>query len=129
MGKSESIGFVDGSMVVVAMGACVAGLVAGLAEREREVEGRSGATKCGRCDGSGKVPCMCTRWSYASVSGGEGKEKLRRGCQSCAGNLRVPCPYCGGGGLMSPVLRPQARPARVEEPGSGDENWCRWNRK
>lgn len=43
--------------------------------------------RCSSCNGTGRVTCMCTRWSDGDV-----------GCRTCAGSGRMACSSCGGTG-------------------------------
>ncbi|KAK3040863.1 hypothetical protein RJ639_029207 [Escallonia herrerae] len=40
--------------------------------------------RCPRCNGSGHVSCMCSRWSDGDV-----------GCRTCSGSGRMACSSCG----------------------------------
>lgn len=51
-----------------------------------------GDTSCPKCGGTGKVECMCTRWSDGDV-----------GCPACEWTGWAPCNNCGGGGLKRPL--------------------------
>nr|GEZ16314.1 putative chaperone protein dnaJ-related protein [Tanacetum cinerariifolium] len=60
--------------------------------------------KCARCNGSGRVSCLCNRWSDGD-----------RGCRACAGSGRMVCSSCGGGGTGRPLpvqisVRPPNQP-------------------
>lgn len=59
--------------------------------------------ECATCEGTGKVPCMCTRWSDGDV-----------GCSTCRGTGRMACPACRGSGTGVPI------PLAIKiEPGEG----------
>ncbi|XP_022132135.1 uncharacterized protein LOC111005075 [Momordica charantia] len=47
---------------------------------------------CPTCNGSGRVTCICVRWSDGDF-----------GCRSCAGSGRMSCRSCGGGGRGRPI--------------------------
>ncbi|CAI9756362.1 unnamed protein product [Fraxinus pennsylvanica] len=49
--------------------------------------GPGGLPRCPSCKGTGRVTCMCTRWSDGDV-----------GCRTCAGSGRMACNSCGGTG-------------------------------
>lgn len=48
--------------------------------------------RCPSCNGTGRVTCMCTRWSDGDV-----------GCRTCAGSGRMACRSCGGTGTGRPL--------------------------
>ncbi|KAJ7945555.1 chaperone protein dnaJ-related [Quillaja saponaria] len=52
--------------------------------------------RCPTCNGTGRVSCLCSRWS----DGGGG-------CRTCAGSGRMACSSCGGTGTGRPL------PARI----------------
>jgi hypothetical protein len=60
--------------------------------RELLLEQREGNPECSTCHGTGKVDCMCSRWSDGD-----------RGCSICAGSGLMACPSCGGGGTAVPI--------------------------
>ncbi|XP_022734434.1 uncharacterized protein LOC111287977 [Durio zibethinus] len=43
--------------------------------------------RCPTCNGTGRVSCLCSRWSDGDV-----------GCRTCAGSGRMACSRCGGSG-------------------------------
>ncbi|PHT34520.1 hypothetical protein CQW23_26320 [Capsicum baccatum] len=45
--------------------------------------------RCPSCNGTGRVSCMCSRWSDGDV-----------GCRTCAGSGRMACSSCGGTGEL-----------------------------
>ncbi|KAJ1270621.1 hypothetical protein BS78_06G066700 [Paspalum vaginatum] len=57
------------------------------AGRRPPMVGAGGAPSCGTCGGTGKVACLCARWSDGDV-----------GCRACAGSGRAPCRSCHGSG-------------------------------
>ncbi|KAE9454844.1 hypothetical protein C3L33_13352, partial [Rhododendron williamsianum] len=48
--------------------------------------------RCPSCNGSGRVACLCSRWSDGDV-----------GCRTCAGSGRMACSSCGGKGTGRPL--------------------------
>ncbi|EYU25890.1 hypothetical protein ABFS83_11G070100 [Erythranthe nasuta] len=48
--------------------------------------------RCPRCNGTGRVTCMCTRWSDGDS-----------GCRTCSGSGRMACSSCGGTGTGRPL--------------------------
>ncbi|KAG8058926.1 hypothetical protein GUJ93_ZPchr0002g23547 [Zizania palustris] len=48
--------------------------------------------RCSTCGGSGRVECLCGRWSDGDS-----------GCRTCAGSGRMPCRSCGGSGTGRPL--------------------------
>ncbi|XP_042497159.1 uncharacterized protein LOC122075985 [Macadamia integrifolia] len=48
--------------------------------------------RCPSCNGTGRVTCMCTRWSDGDV-----------GCRTCSGSGRMACSSCGGTGTGRPI--------------------------
>ncbi|CAN4077286.1 unnamed protein product [Withania somnifera] len=60
--------------------------------------------RCSSCNGTGRVACMCSRWSDGDV-----------GCRTCSGSGRMGCSSCGGTGMGRPIpvqisVRPPNRP-------------------
>ncbi|KAJ6307654.1 CHAPERONE PROTEIN DNAJ-LIKE PROTEIN [Salix viminalis] len=43
---------------------------------------------CSSCNGTGRVACLCSRWSDRDV-----------GCRTCSGSGRMACSSCGGTGI------------------------------
>ncbi|TKY47768.1 hypothetical protein E2542_SST29829 [Spatholobus suberectus] len=61
--------------------------------------------RCPTCNGTGRVTCLCSRWSDGDV-----------GCSTCAGSGRMACSSCGGTGTGRPLpakiaIRPPNRPS------------------
>ncbi|KAH7433933.1 hypothetical protein KP509_07G093600 [Ceratopteris richardii] len=56
---------------------------------------------CPTCCGTGKIPCLCNRWSDGDV-----------GCRSCDGSGKTSCRSCGGSGRG----RPRASSIRSSKP-------------
>ncbi|XP_065873228.1 uncharacterized protein [Euphorbia lathyris] len=48
--------------------------------------------RCPTCNGTGRVSCLCSRWSDGDV-----------GCRNCAGSGRMACSSCGGTGTGRPL--------------------------
>lgn len=48
--------------------------------------------RCPTCNGTGRVSCLCSRWSDGDV-----------GCRTCAGSGRMACSSCGGTGSGRPL--------------------------
>ena len=66
---------------------------------------------CPSCNGTGRVACLCSRWSDGDA-----------GCRACSGSGRMACSSCGGTGTGRPIPvqismrspnRPPSWPARV----------------
>ncbi|KAL7604568.1 uncharacterized protein LOC111889867 [Lactuca sativa] len=56
--------------------------------------------RCSSCNGTGRVSCLCNRWSDGD-----------RGCRTCAGSGRMACNSCGGSGTGRPLpVRISVRP-------------------
>ncbi|KAG5227945.1 hypothetical protein OIU76_017451 [Salix suchowensis] len=60
---------------------------------------------CSSCNGTGRVACLCSRWSDRDV-----------GCRTCSGSGRMACSSCGGTGTGRPIpvqisMRPPNRPS------------------
>ncbi|XP_011002124.1 PREDICTED: uncharacterized protein LOC105109203 [Populus euphratica] len=47
---------------------------------------------CLSCNGTGRVACLCSRWSDRDV-----------GCRTCSGSGRMACSSCGGTGTGRPI--------------------------
>ncbi|KAF9688971.1 hypothetical protein SADUNF_Sadunf01G0043400 [Salix dunnii] len=47
---------------------------------------------CSSCNGTGRVACLCSRWSDRDV-----------GCRTCSGSGRMACSSCGGTGTGRPI--------------------------
>ncbi|ERN09924.1 hypothetical protein AMTRI_Chr06g172000 [Amborella trichopoda] len=62
-----------------------------------------GWPRCPSCNGTGRVACMCSRWSDGDV-----------GCRTCAGSGRMACSSCGGTGNGRPIPAPLS--VRVNRP-------------
>ncbi|KAF5741167.1 hypothetical protein HS088_TW10G00162 [Tripterygium wilfordii] len=61
--------------------------------------------RCPSCNGTGRVTCLCNRWSDGDA-----------GCGTCAGSGRMSCNSCGGSGTGRPLpvrlsVRPPNRPS------------------
>jgi len=102
--SSSTAAFVEPSShlapIVLSVGAAVAGVVCGRLSSELGFDdgpgrGRGGANACPKCNGAGTVPCMCTRWNFASAANAQ----RERGCERCSGTQKNRCPLCSGGGL------------------------------
>ncbi|KAE8790396.1 hypothetical protein CFC21_029911 [Triticum aestivum] len=82
----------------IAVASAGLGMLAGVAMANRSMqEGRPAAAvrwpllqkpRCATCSGTGRVECLCSRWSDGDGSG----------CRTCAGTRRMPCRSCGGSG-------------------------------
>lgn len=53
---------------------------------------REGRRECSTCGGTGRVPCICTKWNDKDV-----------GCGACGGSGMMECASCGGGGTAVPI--------------------------
>uniref|UniRef100_A0A061RNH7 Uncharacterized protein n=1 Tax=Tetraselmis sp. GSL018 TaxID=582737 RepID=A0A061RNH7_9CHLO len=71
-------------------------------EEERENNARE---VCDVCQGTGRVPCMCQRWSDKDV-----------GCSACEHTGYTVCTNCRGGGTKVPVARVIPIYAKDENP-------------
>ncbi|KAK4777820.1 hypothetical protein SAY87_018007 [Trapa incisa] len=69
--------------------------------------------RCPSCNGSGKVACICSRWSDGDL-----------GCRTCSGSGRRPCSSCGGTGTGRPipVQLSVKRPNRTSNSSSSLQN-------
>ncbi|CAK9871756.1 unnamed protein product [Sphagnum tenellum] len=52
----------------------------------------AGGFRCATCNGSRKVPCLCTKWSDNDI-----------GCGTCSGTGMRRCSSCGGTGTGRPL--------------------------
>ncbi|CAN6270466.1 unnamed protein product [Urochloa humidicola] len=90
------------------------GMLAGVAAADRCSSSGSGNLplagpggvrhSCAACGGTGKVACLCSRWSDGDV-----------GCRSCAGTGHATCRSCrgsGGGGGRRALVRVAVRVQR-----------------
>ncbi|XP_078433909.1 chaperone protein dnaJ-like protein [Wolffia australiana] len=71
------------------------GFLAGAALLKAAMESKpmaGGWPRCAKCNGTGRVACLCSRWSDGDV-----------GCRACAGSGRAACNACGGSGTGRPV--------------------------
>ncbi|PIA51129.1 hypothetical protein AQUCO_01100160v1 [Aquilegia coerulea] len=59
---------------------------------QQPMAGGPGTTRCPSCNGTGRVSCLCSRWSDGD-----------RGCRTCAGSGRMACNSCGGTGTGRPL--------------------------
>jgi len=75
------------------------------ADQERSVP--RGFSQCPTCNGSRRVPCLCTKWSDDDV-----------GCNTCGGTGRMRCSSCGGSG----TARPMPAQIRVSKPSSSSSS-------
>lgn len=57
----------------------------------QQEEGRANP-ECSTCEGTGKVACVCNRWSDGDT-----------GCSICGGSGKMACPSCHGGGTAVPI--------------------------
>ncbi|RWR79981.1 drought-induced protein 1 [Cinnamomum micranthum f. kanehirae] len=64
-----------------------------------------GWTRCATCNGTGRVSCLCSRWSDGDV-----------GCRTCAGSGRMACNSCGGTGTGRPI------PVQISARGKGSKS-------
>ncbi|KAE8687385.1 putative chlorophyll A/B binding protein [Hibiscus syriacus] len=48
--------------------------------------------RCSTCKGTGRIACICSRWSDGDI-----------GCRTCAGSGRMACSSCGGSGTGRPL--------------------------
>ncbi|XP_057496379.1 uncharacterized protein LOC130781254 [Actinidia eriantha] len=59
---------------------------------QRPMMGPTQFTRCPSCSGTGRVTCLCNRWSDGDA-----------GCRTCAGSGRMACSSCGGTGSGRPI--------------------------
>lgn len=86
-----------GPLVLVSQLATGLGVLASAAVVKSAMEGwrpmaRGGWPRCETCNGTGRVACLCSRWSDGDA-----------GCRSCAGSGKVACRSCGGSGTARPL--------------------------
>ncbi|XP_077250357.1 uncharacterized protein LOC143889865 [Tasmannia lanceolata] len=86
-----------GPIVVVSQLATGLGVIACAALVKSVIEQKPMAgggewTRCASCKGTGRVSCLCSRWSDGDV-----------GCRTCAGSGRMACSSCGGTGTGRPL--------------------------
>jgi len=61
-------------------------------DAEDEKPPMAGGFRCSTCNGSRRVPCLCTKWSDNDV-----------GCGTCSGTGMMRCSSCGGSGTGRPI--------------------------
>lgn len=69
----------------------------------------AGGFRCATCNGSRRVPCLCTRWSDNDV-----------GCGTCSGTGMMRCSSCGGSGTGRPIPV-QIRASSIPGGGGGNQ--------
>ncbi|XP_073396685.1 uncharacterized protein [Physcomitrium patens] len=52
----------------------------------------AGGRECATCNGTRRVPCICTKWSDNDI-----------GCKTCNGSGKMICSSCGGSGTGRPI--------------------------
>ncbi|KAM0935905.1 hypothetical protein DsansV1_C27g0197771 [Dioscorea sansibarensis] len=95
-----------GPLVVVSQLATGLGVLAGAMLVKSVMEQRpmaGGWPRCPSCNGTGRVACLCSRWSDGDI-----------GCRTCAGSGRMACSSCGGSGTGRPI--PAQVPMRSNRP-------------
>ncbi|KMZ73278.1 Drought-induced protein [Zostera marina] len=85
----------------------LAGVVAGAILVKSAMDGTNpmagggGLPRCATCNGTGRVACLCARWSDGDNTG----------CRTCSGSGRMVCSSCGGTGTGRPIpMQIQMRP-------------------
>ncbi|KAG6525486.1 uncharacterized protein LOC122049448 [Zingiber officinale] len=96
-----------GPLVLVSQLATGLGVLVGAAMVKSAMEsGRpmaGGWPRCETCNGTGRVTCLCSRWSDGDV-----------GCRSCSGSGKMVCRSCGGSGTARPLqIRVPTRTGRA----------------
>ncbi|XP_058103180.1 uncharacterized protein LOC131246787 [Magnolia sinica] len=81
-----------GPIVVASQLATGLGVLAGAMLVKSVMEQKPMSGGCPSCNGTGRVSCLCTRWSDGDV-----------GCRTCAGSGRMACSSCGGTGTGRPL--------------------------
>ncbi len=81
-------------------------------DAEDEKPPMAGGFRCSTCNGSRRVPCLCTKWSDNDV-----------GCGTCSGTGMMRCSSCGGSGTGRPIPV-QIRASSI--PGGGGGNQRSW---
>lgn len=77
----------------------LAGVVAGAILVKSAMDGTNpmagggGLPRCATCNGTGRVACLCARWSDGDNTG----------CRTCSGSGRMVCSSCGGTGTGRPI--------------------------
>jgi hypothetical protein len=71
----------------------------------------TGGFRCATCNGSRKVPCLCTKWSDNDI-----------GCGTCSGTGMMRCSSCGGTGTGKP-LPVQIRASNMSGEGGNRRTW------
>ncbi|XAR64393.1 hypothetical protein NMG60_11024711 [Bertholletia excelsa] len=59
---------------------------------QRPMAGPGRFPMCSTCNGTGRMACLCSRWSDGDF-----------GCRTCAGSGRMACSSCGGSGTGRPI--------------------------
>ncbi|THU50509.1 hypothetical protein C4D60_Mb06t20960 [Musa balbisiana] len=84
-----------GPLVLASQLAAGLGVLAGAAIVKSAMESgpmAGGLPRCATCNGTGRVACLCSRWSDGDV-----------GCPSCVGSGMMLCRNCGGSGSGRPL--------------------------
>ncbi|XP_065046214.1 uncharacterized protein LOC135677756 [Musa acuminata AAA Group] len=84
-----------GPLVLASQLAAGLGVLAGAAIVKSAMESgpmAGGLPRCATCNGTGRVACLCSRWSDGDV-----------GCRSCVGSGMMLCRSCGGSGSGRPL--------------------------
>ncbi|CAK9225532.1 unnamed protein product [Sphagnum troendelagicum] len=79
-------------------------------DAEDEKPPMAGGFRCSTCNGSRRVPCLCTKWSDNDV-----------GCGTCSGTGMMRCSSCGGSGTGRPIPV-QIRASSIPGGGGGGGN-------
>ncbi|KAL5998573.1 hypothetical protein ACLOJK_009516 [Asimina triloba] len=83
---------VAASQLATGLGVLAGAMLVKSALEHKPMSGGEGLPRCPSCNGTGRVSCLCKRWSDGDV-----------GCRTCAGSGRMGCGSCGGSGTGRPI--------------------------
>ncbi|CAL9113283.1 unnamed protein product [Musa textilis] len=89
------------SQLAAGLGIIVGAMIVRSAVAHRPTSGVQ--PRCTTCNGTGRIACLCSRWSDGDI-----------GCRTCAGSGRMACRSCGGTGTGRPI--PVQVPMRSNRP-------------